>query len=742
MKPIMTTVAALKELATGLSADAIEASSALYMYAGQSWDVIVARGDDLASQRVYVMRQERQKALLVPDHLISTSRSVLSRMASFAERVRSPGSLSLPRGWHQYKHKNFVAFFAAPSQDINASRWIAEVLSGDPANVVFWRITTSSQRDRLEQFEEVRPSLPPNKDSDWQQAISSAGERFSQLSETPPSDVEISLPPLQPSATQGWSYSQWLQAVSGDQRSFIEAKTDKSIRLRGPAGSGKTLALTLKAIREVVCARDRGEQLRVLMVTHSWSLAAEISDSLDSMGLGVVDEIDVFPLLEIAKNVSPQYVQDSSGFNLIGTDSFSGKQAQLDEILEVLEEFIEGDWITYRKGVSDSFRDRFDSPDSDERFALAWDLLVEFGSVIGAAAIFPGVGAENRYSQLSRASWMLPIGSREDSRVVFVLYEKYMKSLEGRSLLTSDQVLADLLSHLETYTWNRSRRQQGYDLIFVDEFHLFSPLERQVLHYMSRDVSVYPRVFMAVDPRQSPSAAFIGVAADETRSSSFAADVDSEGEFASFELNSVHRFTPEILSLVKHVHHEFPTLDLGHDWAIDFALVESEKPGGPMPSLISAETQSGEEDDIAKAVHELYPRGRLALAIVDMRLWRRFSALASRLGASSKFHVTTITGRTDIDGLGYRHRGLVVGPAEYLAGLQFDAVLIAGVPSMRAGNMPASNRTQLLSLLYLALSRAQNEVRIFVNEDDGGITEVLARAIDNELLVRVQGSLV
>lgn len=500
----------------------------------------------------------------------------------------------------------------------------------------------------------------------------------------------------------------------------------------------------MKAGREVLKARDAGRDVRVLVATHSWALAAQISDSLDSMGLSHLHEIDVFPLLEIAKLISPQYVQDvSSGFNVIGDDSLSGKQAQLDEIQEVLDDFLAGDWITYKGGVTEGLRLRFDSTRDDERRALAWDLLIEFGSVIGAAAIFPGAGSDLRYFQLPRATWMLPLETREDQRVVFELYTRYWESLDQRALTTTDQVLADFLIHLSTNTWNRARRAQGYDLVFVDEFHLFSPLERQVLHYLTRDTATYPRVFMAVDPRQSPSEAFIGLAADGTLSSSgvSAAD-DGYGDVANFELTTVHRFTPQILELIKHVHHEFPTLDLGQNWDIDFSRVESAQANGSLPHLISAASRSGEEDDIARVVQSMYSSGRLALAVVDVRQWQRFSRLASRLGQSGKFHVSIVSGRSDIEGLGYRRRGLVIGPAEFLAGLQFDSVLVAGIPDLNASSLGANERTKYLSLLYLALSRAQATVRVFVNEDDGGAPEVLLRAVSNQLMESEKGSLV
>lgn len=740
MNPLVTTVRALKEITTGISIEAIYTSPILFLHEGKNAEVLIAAGDAIDEQRVIIHRDNQTREPFVPDHLARQEREVLARMTSFAERARSGGQLNLPRGWHQYKYKNLIAFFASSGGDSDATRWIAEITGGDRHDVAFLAATTSARKETLEQFDKGRDRKVFNFDEDWSSGFSEAAIHFAQANSRRIPDVEMSLPTLEFGATKGWTYEQWLSEISEDQRMFIEAPTDKSIRLRGPAGSGKTLAITLKAIREVLTAREAGDELRVLLVTHSWSLASEISDSISSLNMGHIAEIDVFPLLEIAQSISPQYVNDESGFSLIGNDSLSGKEAQLTEIADILDGFIRGDWITYKAGVSKEFAARFDADDVDTRFALAWDLLVEFGSVIGTAAIFPGAGAENRYTQLPRARWMLPLKTRQDLRVVFELYSRYLKSLEERSLLTSDQVLADLLNHLETHAWNRARKTQGYDLIFVDEFHLFSPLERQVIHYLSRDISRYPSVFMAVDPRQSPSEAFIGIASDETRSNQ-TSGVDGLGEIDNFELKTVHRFTPQILGLIKHLHLSFPTLDLGKDWDIDFSAVESSQTDGPIPTLTLATSSAGEGFGIAKAVHERYSAGRMALAVVDSRQWRRFSQLAAEVGTSGKFHVSTVSGRLDIEDLGYRRRGLVVGPAEYLAGLQFDTVLVAGIPDLHWATAP-NERTRLLSLLYLAISRAEKEVRIFVNEDDGGIADVLQTAVSTNLLYRTPGTLV
>lgn len=739
MKPLVTTVRALKELATGLAPDAVNTSATLSAFEDDGAEYLISVEDDAETQRVILVREDYGRGQFVPESLLREQRAVIGRLASFAERARIL-PFTLPRGWNQYKHDNLIAFFAVPSGDAAATRWIAEVRPGSRSDVILWRTTTTDSKYLLEDFGAPADHTVAEIDRGWDKALMVARQRLGQQSGGTP-DLDMFLPALTQSPAKGRSYDDWLGVISADQRAFVVASTEKSIRLRGPAGSGKTLALALKAVHEVLRAREVGRDCRVLITTHSWALATQVQDAVDSMGLGSLGEVDVFPLLEVAANILPRAYLGSSGSTLIGEDSYSGKRAQLDEIVDLLADFLNGDWVTFRSGASGQLRERLESADSDIRLALAWDLLIEFGSVIGPAAIFPGAGSELRYLQLTRAAWMLPLNTRGDLRVVYALYCRYMDSLEKRSLVTSDQVLADFLSFLETHAWNRTRKTEGYDLVFVDEFHLFNPLERQVIHYLTRDVATYPRVFMAVDPRQSPSEAFIGVAAESTRSLSQAGREEDLGDISNFELTTVHRFTPQILELVKHIHFEFPTLDLGGSWAMDISSVTSSKDAGPVPQIIQGSSRSSEETDIYSAVRELYQHGRLAIAVVDVRQWQRFSELAAQISRSRKFNVATIMGRGDVEGLGYRRRGLVVGPAEYLAGLQFDTVLVAGVPGMSIASMAANERTRLLSLLYLAVSRAEREVRVFTNEDDGGTPEVLHRGIVNGLLSPRRGTL-
>lgn len=733
----ITTPRALRELATGISAETISTSAVLFSEQYGDVVVVLTNEDSVDSPRVVIESGGSDLLSFVPRHLWGRRGEMLNRMASAADRART-FPVAFPRGWNLFKRDNLLSFFAVPRSDDNSTRWIAEIGAPRSNDLIFRKLTSAASETNLEDFAAERRPLP-SIEGHWTRALEAAEQHFALAKRPPLADIEIDLPPLVPGPDRARSYEQWLEAVSADQRTFIEADTGQAIRLRGPAGSGKTLAITLKAIREAIRARESGTDAAILVVTHSWALAAQISDALDLLGAGRNLRIDVLPLLEVAESILPSERRDPSGLVLIGDDSFSGKLAQLRQILEVLDDFRQGEWITFRSQASASLRERLDAEDDEARFALAWDLLIEFGSVIGASGIFPGAGAELRYIQHSRAQWMLPLEAPGDLRIVYRVYMKYMEALDDRSLMTSDQLLADFLNYLETHAWNRQRRLEGWDLVFVDEFHLFNPLEREVLHFLNRDVSTFPRVFMAFDPRQSPSQAFIGGAADDTRSTAPQLQ-DGGDDVRNLELTTVHRFTPQILELIKHVHLAFPTLDLGHDWDIDFAAVESASEDGPRPISFTATTRDGEEIDIFNSMQDVYARGRVALAVVDARQWRRYDELAARIASSGKYHVTTITGRTDIEGLGYRHKGLVVAQAEYLAGLQFETVLVAGMPALVHGAVGANDKTRILSALYLAISRAETQVRLFSNEEDGGATEVIESAISRGIVLRRAGS--
>jgi hypothetical protein len=479
--------------------------------------------------------------------------------------------------------------------------------------------------------------------------------------------------------------------------------------------------------------------MRILFVTHSWAMADQVDSALRQLDeSGDVDSIDVLPLLAIAQDVLPTERQ-AREFELLGDDNFSGKRLQLEELNRIVSEFIRSDWLAYESRSSADFVARVEAKESTpERAAFVWDLMHEFACVLSAHGILPGVNAARNYLPIQRMPWMMPLTTDGEKQAVLDIYTKYVASLREQKLMTSDQVINDFLNYLETFAWNLRRSESGYDLLFVDELHLFNEQERQTLGYLSRDPDVYPRMFMALDPRQSPSEAFAPMSAGRSLVSESGEADAALGQIESVELRTVHRFSPEILALVRHVNDSFPALDLGDDWGFGGDVETAVDPTRRKPLLYVHPDQTREIasalDSAAERASRRDGEDRVAVVLVDPIALEVYGA-----AAESRTNVTLIRGRDDIVSLQYARRSIAVGAAEYLAGLQFGTVIVAGFPrdTNRNANL-GHQRRRLLSLLYLAISRATSDVEIHVNTAAGGVPDILESALDLGVLEMVR----
>jgi hypothetical protein len=330
--------------------------------------------------------------------------------------------------------------------------------------------------------------------------------------------------------------------------------------------------------------------------------------------------------------------------------------------------------------------------------------------------------------------WMMPLETDGEKLSVLEIYTRFVGSLRDQRLLSSDQLVNDFLNYLETFAWNLRRTEDGYDMICVDELHLFNEQERLTLHYLSRDPDQYPVMFMALDPRQSPTEAYTdaGIGAIAVGESG---EADAAlGQVDSVDLKTIHRFSPEILRLVRHINDSFPALGLGEDWAFAGDEVETAvEATGRTPTVISHSNKADERAAVFEAAKRwassVDTDERVAIVLLDPL------ALAEYSEFDSKPNVTLIRGRDDIEALQYSRRSIAISAAEYVAGLQFAVVLVGGFPSdsNRTANL-GHQRRRLLSLLYLAVSRATSDVEIHVSMEDGGIPEILESASNSKIV--------
>ncbi|SCY75014.1 hypothetical protein SAMN03159288_04069 [Rhizobium sp. NFACC06-2] len=97
--------------------------------------------------------------------------------------------------------------------------------------------------------------------------------------------------------------------------------------------------------------------------------------------------------------------------------------------------------------------------------------------------------------------------------------------------------------------------------------------------------------------------------------------------------------------------------------------------------------------------------------------------------ASHQFpqEVFIIRSRDDVEQLRYMNRRIVFSTPEYVAGLQFDSVVIvdANGDLVPLSNYKGHQERRFLSELYLGISRAQKEVVIIASRDGDGLSPYL-----------------
>lgn len=634
------------------------------------------------------------------------------------------GGVSVPRAWNPYQADNRVQLFAY-QESIGSERLIVEVSVSGSDDVLLAGVSSEEAQVDLSEFEPDHAV--------YQRAIEGFGRAASQVEvrfeeieyeETPGRfDLEAA---SYGSIVEGRTYSAWLPELSERQRKFVEHPPSRSLKLRGPAGSGKTLAMELKVLHELY--RDESER-RILYVTHSWSVAEQVQEALDRLDeRNVLSQVDVFPLLTLAEDSL-----DLRGeLTVLGEDSVSGKRAQLEVLKELVLALREGNWIAFKSSCRDEFIERVEANRNSPEFAgFLWDLMLEFTCVIGAKGIMPGVNAIERYKDIERRPWMMPLRQEAELAFVFEIYERFVQDLLDEGRITTDQVINDYLNLLSTYRWHSRRRSVGYDMIFVDELHLFNEQERMVFHLLTRDPDDAPRLFMALDPKQSPAETYTDVLPSELTTGESGGAEATYGEYESIDLVDVYRYTPEIYEFLVHLDRNYPALELGEDWDVSVATAETTRSNGEVPRLFVHSAIEEEADRVLERASHWSDNGRVAILCLEEDI---FDYIVDQVAGRGGYSI--IQSRDDVEELQYTIRSIVVSQPHYVAGLQFDVVLIAGCRpqfTKYAANQSYGLR-RLLSDMYLGASRARDVLEIHGSGGAGEYPQFIDEAVQEGIV--------
>ena len=652
-----------------------------------------------------------------------------------ASRAMARPPVSLPLQWSKFSYENLLAFFALPKNlNTGSLRWIAESLRD--GHVGFWQLTGRGHRlVALQDFPvdhepvgRVVGALPA--------ALAESAAAFAGCAPEP----QLLQPSIDldrvgtGSLVKSRTYSEWLPQLTDKQKDVLGWRPDEPLKIRGVAGSGKTLVLQLKALHELYRADDEGEEgaelPQILFLTHSWAMAEQVQDAFDRLDeRGLASRIDVTPLTYLREWLQGE---PPSGVEVLGDDSLDGKKQQMRLVGEAIDEIRRNTWETYRKNTGEWVREGVEAEPRDAaRLRLGWALMREFAEVFDSHQIKPGINGLKKYRGLPREQWMVPFSGDADREFAFAVFRHYVQRLVDEGQLTTDQMVDDFRRYLETYAWNAQRPSRGYDLILVDEFHLFSDTERYLLHLLPREDWEHPRLVMAMDPSQSVFMLLTGLSEDGI--SRTPVNMLSSRSPEAIDLVVAHRFTAPIHDFVQYLHRAMPhVVTLGNDWSYESALPSGGRSGDGMPRahLHPQETLVRAAVDAAFAVHrDLPPEKRVALIGVgngDLEAIRQVLRQDGHPAAST----VLIEGRDDIERLRYSRRALIVTASEYAAGLQFShVVVVGGVGGSYEYGFGASAMRALHSQFYLAASRAEEGLDVFA-PDEGSFSDVLSKGVE------------
>lgn len=628
---------------------------------------------------------------------------VYRRIVRVVKGLRSP-PIHLPRQWSEYHYRNLLTFFALPKGIANL-RWVAES-DGINRCVRFDAITSSADQVDLAKY------LPTSWPNDFEELMTKArslrAPKPSTVNQAEGLVTEIDLSVIgSSSVAKNRTYEDWLRDLSDSQKNILALDTQSSVRIVGPAGSGKTLALCLRVLQISRSSDVISQGRKILVATHSWAMAERIDGILCALNGGVIPSgAVVFPLLSLlqlhAGHIGQQAVE------VIGDDSTEGRV----KVIEIIKQILDADGFR-RDGLSDWILAGLKSPDDGRpKLDLLFNLYEEISGVLTASSVAPDdPEAVRAYLTGVREDWMPPFVSMADRSFVLHVYKSLLRILVDRSAITTDQFVLDSIRVLETYTWRMRRETDGYDYIFVDELQLFDAQERSALELLGRSRKGVPFV-TAEDPSQGVFSSLHsrrGVVSNQ-----------------AVYLETIHRFDKEIFDLISFFYQKFPLNTL------PLKIGPNRPSGSEVPKLyLAADSDSGVElivSLVQQALRSASGSDRVCIATMGDT-----DARICDLLESNKIPSTRLASFDDVEQLGYRKKSVIVAPWQFIGGTQFSHVILSTLDISPA--VTSFGKRHELTGVYLSCSRATRSLSIV----SGDYVPLVVRDAKEHGLIALQG---
>ncbi|ODT77379.1 MAG: hypothetical protein ABS76_26695 [Pelagibacterium sp. SCN 64-44] len=664
----------------------------------------------------------------------------LDRIITVARSVYTD-TVSIPTGWRAY-HEGQLLSIQAPPQDKN---WRARLHFVTHAAGASRDLFAFARTEKTVEF-----STLDLHDAVYRKARNNFTDAV--LSPVPASQPEESLAGIKLSQrlpqgfVQGATLEQWYKTkLTAEQRTFVDKKHDGPVRLRGAAGTGKTLSLVVKFLRDAMLVEAEHRPTKLGFITHSFAsadLVGAIGDSLDIKGLlhggGQYAKLHVRTIYDLAHSHLNFSLDKLEPLSLDGRE---GRRLQAELITDVLKEMKKAPIVaaTY-SDISVKLAASWDAVISGSGRKLVSEIMNEFASVLDAEAIRAGEEKGERYAKsvTARPAWLMGLPKEDDRRFILEAHRRYRKLLGEMSTISVDQMIGDFNSFLDSNRWDRIRSREGYDVLFVDELHLFTSIERQTLHKLiKRNVEedgrpVRPPIFMAYDLKQSPRDTFAQYG--DTDTNLFGASTGLQGS-ELVRLERVFRYTPQIAEFLADLDSSFPAIDIPGEWEAYAGKAQLE--GGEVPTLTVFKDERAQFAYVMREAERLARKvdgggRRIAVLCASDEMFDTYVRAAG--GQFEGKHIS-ITSREPSSELRHAGKRFILSMPEYVAGLQFETVFLINVDAAEAPRDAGDGvRRRFISGIYLGSSRAEKTLNLSACLSRGGKSDVLDMALQRRSL--------
>lgn len=268
------------------------------------------------------------------------------------------------------------------------------------------------------------------------------------------------------------------------QKSVVENKNITApIRIEGPAGTGKTASMILRAFSILTQKRAEGIPFKIIFFSHSETTNIENKNAFsfipgaNEFTSGELEQSIEFTTL-LTYCIRAINVEEAQ---LIDTDATEAKQFQREFIEDAIDNVMKRQYKTYKSLLSDGLKKIFNESETPKGTLISM-LQHEFSVQIK--------GRTNctieEYYELSSIKNALILTGKKDKEFIFSIFKEYQEMLTTSAVFDVDDITVEALSQLNAPIWRRERINKGYDYIFVDEMHLFNTNEQYCFHYLTK----------------------------------------------------------------------------------------------------------------------------------------------------------------------------------------------------------------------------------------------------------------